>query len=77
MNTNIETTTEASTGNRARVRRYRSNRRRFDYYPSREALKAIEQLLARNPTACIAAVLDHMVLRSVPGNAISGYGKQG
>jgi hypothetical protein len=49
-----------TTGNRARVQRYRKTHRRFDYVPSPAALAAIE--IHKGLDNCIAGVLDQLIL---------------
>ncbi len=47
-------------GNKARVQKYRSTHRRFDYVPSPAALAAIEQ--HRGLDKCLAGVIDRLIL---------------
>lgn len=56
---------------RERVRRYREKHRRFDYVPSPDALKAIEQ--HKGLDKVVAGVIDQLILAG--SNAISGSGR--
>ncbi len=61
----------ASTGNRARVRRYRALHRRIDYSPSPAALAMLEAHLAAGMDNCLAGVIDRLVMaghRAITGN---------
>ena len=49
------------TGNRARVRRYRTTHRRFDYVPSPDVLPIIEHHLKVGTDRCVAGVIDYLV----------------
>jgi len=49
-----------STGNKARMQRYRSTHRRIDYVPCPEALAAIE--MHKGLDNCLAGVLDQLIL---------------
>lgn len=72
--------TAPSTGNRARVRRYRDKHRRIDYAPSPAALAVIEAWLERELDNCVAGVIDQLVLaghRAVSGNGAAGQARQG
>ena len=65
----------SSTGNRARVQRYRAKHRRIDYVPSPAALAAIETWLSRQLDNCAAGVIDQLILvghRAISGNASDG-----
>jgi len=62
----------AATGNRARVRRYRSNHRRIDYVPAADVLKIVEAWLAKGLNNCHAGVIDHLILAG--HQAMSGNG---
>lgn len=71
MTNATENTTEPTTGNRARVRRYRARHRRIDYVPSAEALAIIEAWLERKLDNCTAGVIDRLLLaghRAISGN---------
>lgn len=55
-------TTLPETGASARsVRPWRKGRRRFDYYPSTEALAAIDRLRESDPTFTTQEVLDILI----------------
>ena len=49
------------TGNRARVRRYRSRHRRIDYVPSFDVLPIIQHHLDIGTDPCLAGVIDYLV----------------
>lgn len=70
MTTAIQPTSAPSTGNCARVRRYRAKHRRIDYVPSAEALTIIETWLGRKLDNCMVGVLDRLVVAGA--KAISG-----
>jgi hypothetical protein len=61
------------TGNRARVRRYRSKHPRIDYVPSAAAAKVIADCLARGLDNCKAGCIDRLVLAGHA--AMSGNGR--
>ena len=46
-----EAAAEPTTGNRARVRRYRANHQRIDYVPGPDVMKIIDAWLACAPRA--------------------------
>ena len=52
------------------VRRFRSNRRRIDFYPSPKAQAELEGVQELNPHHTISQLLDHLVLlaTSTSGN---------
>ena len=49
------------TGNRARVRRYRTTPRRFDYIPSPDVPPIIQHHLKIETDRCMAGVIDYLV----------------
>ena len=49
------------TDNRARVRRYRTTHRRFDYVPSPDVLLIIEHHLKIGTDCCVAGVIDYLI----------------
>ncbi len=53
--------TTTTTGNRARVRRYRATHRRIDYVPSPDVLPIIEHYLRIGTDRCLAGVLDYLI----------------
>lgn len=62
----------ATTGNRARVRRYRVTHRRIDYIPSPDVLPIIHHHLKIGTDPCIAGVLDYLIRSGQ--QAITGNG---
>lgn len=69
--TTTTTDSKPSTGNRARVHRYRTTHRRIDYVPSAEALKVINARLSQGLDNCAAGVIDRLILagdRAMSGN---------
>ena len=62
-----------STGNSARVLRYRARHRRIDYVPSPEVLAIIEGWLNAKLNNCRAGVIDDLVRAG--HKAISGNGQ--
>ena len=76
----ITTLAEPTTGNRARVQRYRAKHRRIEYVPSPDALAIIEAWHAHKLNNCMAGVIDRLILeghKAMSGNAMSGNGKNG
>ncbi len=65
-------TTTATTGNRARVRRYRATHRRIDYAPSPDVLPIIEHHLRIGTDRCLAGVIDFLIRTAY--QAIAGNG---
>lgn len=63
----------ASSGNRARVQRYRTRHKRIDYTPSPQALAVIEAWRKAKLDNCKAGVIDRLVLAG--HRAISGNGR--
>ena len=64
-------TTVRLTGNRARVRRYRTTHRRFDYVPSPDVLPIIQHHLKIGTDRCVAGVIDYLIRsghQAVTGN---------
>ena len=49
------------TGNRSRVRRYRSIHRRIDYVPSPDVLTIIQHHLKTRKDPYLAGVIDHLI----------------
>ncbi len=65
------TTSTRQTGNRARVRRYRTYHRRIDYVPSPDVLPIIYHYLKVGTDPCLAGVIDYLVRtghRAITGN---------
>jgi hypothetical protein len=60
------------TGNRARVRRYRSLHRRIDYVPSPDALAIIQHHLKSEMDPYLAGVIDYLIRSG--HQAITGNG---
>jgi hypothetical protein len=60
------------TGNRARVRRYRSLHRRIDYVPSPDVLPIIQHHLKIGKDPCLAGVIDYLIRSG--HQAITGNG---
>ena len=60
------------TGNRARVRRYRTIHRRFDYVPSPDVLPIIQHHLKIGTDRCVAGVIDYLIRSG--HQAITGNG---
>ena len=60
------------TGNRARVRRYRTTHRRFDYVPSPDVLPIIQHHLKIGTDRCVAGVIDRLIRSG--HQAITGNG---
>ena len=52
----------SAAGNHGAVGRYRKRNRRIDYYPSGEALAAIEAAMAAGLSNCLAGVVDALIL---------------
>lgn len=50
-----------STGNRARVRRYRAIHRRIDYVPSHDVLPIIQHHLKIGTDPYVAGVIDYLI----------------
>lgn len=61
MTATTEPTFDATTGNRARVRRYRAKHRRIEYIPSPDALAIIEAWRARKLDNCMSGVIDKLL----------------
>ena len=64
-------TTTAPTGNRARVRRYRTTHRRIDYVPSPDVMPIIAHHLKIGTDRCLAGVIDFLIrtgYQAVAGN---------
>lgn len=55
------TTSARPTGNRARVRRYRSTHRRIDYVPSPDVWPIIAHHLQVGTDPCLAGVIDYLI----------------
>jgi hypothetical protein len=62
------------TGNRARVRRYRTLHRRIDYVPSHDVLPIIQHYLKIGTDPCLAGVIDYLIRSG--HQAITGNGGQ-
>jgi hypothetical protein len=60
------------TGNRARVRRYRTLHRRIDYVPSHDVLPIIQYYLKIGTDPCLAGVIDYLIRSG--HQAITGNG---
>jgi hypothetical protein len=60
------------TGNRARVRRYRTLHRRIDYVPSFDVLSIIQHHLNIGTDRCLVGVIDYLVRSG--HHAITGNG---
>ncbi len=60
------------TGNRVRVRRYRTLHRRIDYVPSYDVLSIIQHHLNIGTDPCLAGVIDYLVRSG--HHAITGNG---
>lgn len=60
------------TGNRARVRRYRTIHRRIDYIPSPDVLQIIEHHVKMGTDPCLAGVIDYLIRSGQ--HAITGNG---
>ena len=60
------------TGNRARVRRYRTLHRRIDYVPSPDVLPVIQHHLKIGTDPCWAGVIDYLIRSG--HQAITGNG---
>ena len=61
----------ATTGNRARVRRYRTTHRRIDYVPSPDVMPIILHHLKIGTDPCFAGVIDYLIRtgqRAISGN---------
>jgi hypothetical protein len=59
------------TGNRARVRRYRTHHRRIDYVPSPDVLPIIYHYIKIGTDPCLAGVIDYLIRtghRAMSGN---------
>lgn len=65
--------TIATTGNRARVRRYRATHRRIDYVPAPDVLTIIEHHLKLGTDPCLPGVIDYLIRSGQ--RAISGNGR--
>jgi hypothetical protein len=63
------------TGNRARVRRYRTLHRRIDYVPSHDVLPIIQHHLNIGTDPCLAGVIDYLIRSG--HQAITGNGNGG
>ena len=64
-------TATATTGNQARVRRYRATHRRIDYVPSPDVMPIIEHYLRIGTDPCLAGVIDYLIRtgqRAISGN---------
>lgn len=61
-----------TTGNKARVLRYRALHRRIDYVPSPDVLQIIEHHLRVGTDICLAGVIDYLIRSGQ--QAISGNG---
>jgi hypothetical protein len=62
---------EIITDTTRRVRRYRQQRSRIDYYPSSDVLDIIQYHLANSGEPCVAGVIDGLIRaghRAVSGN---------
>ena len=60
-----------STGNKARVRRYRACHRRIDYVPSPDVWTIIDHHLKIGTDPCLAGVIDYLIrtgYRAMSGN---------
>jgi hypothetical protein len=64
--------TVSLTGNRARVRRYRTLHRRIDYVPSHDVLPIIQYYLKIGTDPCLAGVIDYLIRSG--HQAITGNG---
>jgi hypothetical protein len=64
--------TGGMTGNRARVRRYRTLHRRIDYVPSHDVLPIIQHHLKIGTDPCLAGVIDYLIRTG--HQAITGNG---
>jgi hypothetical protein len=64
--------TGSLTGNRARVRRYRTLHRRIDYVPSFDVLPIIQHYLEIGTDPCLAGVIDYLIRSG--HQAITGNG---
>jgi hypothetical protein len=60
------------TGNKARVRRYRTIHRRIDYIPTPDVLQIIEHHLKMGTDPCLAGVIDYLIRAGQ--QAITGNG---
>ena len=63
--------TITTTGNQARVRRYRATHRRIDYVPNPDVLPIIEHHLKIGTDPCLAGVIDFLIRtgqRAISGN---------
>ena len=63
---------EKITSTTRRVRRYRQQRPRIDFYPSPDVLDIIKHHLANSTEKCIAGILDGLI--RVGHRAVSGNG---
>ncbi len=63
------------TGNRARVRRYRTVHRRIDYAPSPDVLPIILHHVKIGTDPCLAGVIDYLIRSG--HQAITGNGNGG
>ena len=61
-----------TTGNKARVRRYRAIHRRIDYTPTPDVLQIIEHHLKLGTDPCFAGVIDYLIRAG--HQAITGNG---
>jgi hypothetical protein len=68
-------TTARLTGNRARVRRYRTIHRRIDYVPSHDVLTIIKHHYKIGTDPCLAGVIDYLIRSG--HQAITGNGNGG
>jgi hypothetical protein len=60
------------TGNRARVRRYRTNHRRIDYVPSPDVWTIIQHHFKMRTDPCLAGVIDYLIRSG--HQTITGHG---
>ncbi len=77
MSATTQTNTEPTTGNRARVRRYRAAHTRIDYVPSPSALAVIEAWQSRKLDNCKAGIIDRLLLaghKAMTREEVSGHG---
>lgn len=59
------------TGNKARVRRYRTCHRRIDYVPSPDVLQIIDHHFRKGIEPCMVGVIDYLIRtahRAITGN---------
>ena len=67
------TKTNPTTGNVARVRRYRATHRRIDYVPSYDVLPIIEHHMNIGTDRCLVGVIDYLIRAA--HQAITGNGE--